>query len=404
MNDANISPEQKAKFMTGGKLNNAGRFGPTINPKLKAKLPIILISLLVISGLALAGYFIYSKNGSNNLLAPIGIKGDKNAKDTTEKFMNPLTGEYVDLEVAKIWKDERPIGVMMNNHLSSRPQSGLNSADVVYEIVAEGGITRFLAFFLSNLPEKIGTVRSTREYYLVLVKEMGDAMLMHIGWSPQALEAIQSWPVRSLGRGGAEFTRDQSRINAGIPIEHTAYVNGPYLRDLGHKLGWEGKDESFESWKFKDEGPVDTAQQCLVLECKPLVIDFWYKGDYTGGFKYDRATNSYFRYSGYDNNDQLQALIDPETNKQIAVKNVILQFVVENSIANDEKHRLDYQLVGSGEAVVFRDGQAIKSVWRKASRDGRTKFFDNNGQEILFNRGKIWVSIVPDRNISQVEY
>ena len=123
----------------------------------------------------------------------------------------PLTGILVSKEKAEEWSNIRPLGVMVNNHVDARPQSGLIDADLVYEIVAEGGITRYLAFFLSNTPEKIGPIRSVREYYLVLVKEMGDAMLMHIGWSPQALVAIESWPVRSLGRGGADFWRDQAK-------------------------------------------------------------------------------------------------------------------------------------------------------------------------------------------------
>jgi hypothetical protein len=400
------SPEQKAKFMTGKSLRSVNRKQSSFMSGIIR--PIVLfIGLAALVGLLYYGYTLLPVKPTINLKKPINPFGSLNDSDPNpfaNKFMNPLTGEYVANDTAAAWKDERPIGVMMNNFTSSRPQSGLSSADVVYEVVAEGGITRYLAFFLSDLPKKIGTVRSTREYYLVLVKEMGDAMIMHIGWSPQALEAIQTWPVRSLGRGGAQFTRDQARINAGIPIEHTAYVDGPYLRELGHELGWEGKSPTFESWQFKEDGPVDKSQQCLVLECKNLVIDFWYKGDYTGAFKYDRNTNTYQRFTGYDDNDQLIALIDPETQKQVAVKNIVVQFVTETSIAGDDKNRLDYQLVGSGEALIFRDGNVQKALWRKASRDGRTKFFDESGKEILFNRGKIWVSIVPDRNISQVEY
>ncbi len=410
-----MTPEQQAKFLSG---KNKKDFEVTINSstlngkadkvnyfakKPTTYLPII-IGTVVILFVAYFGFRAFQNGGSKNTLNPWS-SGDNNGSSSGEFFENPLNGEKVPMSEASEWKDSRPIGVMMNNHLSSRPQSGLGEADLVFEIVAEGGITRYLAFFLSKLPEKIGTVRSTREYYLVIVKEIGDAMLMHIGWSPQALVAIESWPVRSLGRGGAQFFRDEARINAGIPIEHTAYVNGKHLREHGNSLGWEGKSETFESWKFKEDGPVDKSQQCLVTECdKPLVIDFWYKGDYTGAFKYDRNTNSYLRFSGYDENDQLTALIDPESNKQVAVKNVIVQYVVENSISGDDKNRLDYQFIGSGQAVVFRDGQALKATWRKESRDGRTKYFDSNGQEILFNRGKIWVSIVPDRNMSQVEY
>jgi hypothetical protein len=96
--------------------------------------------------------------------------------------------------------------------------------------------------------------------------------------------------------------------------------------------------------------------------------------------------------------------MDNETGKQIEVKNLIVQFVTESSIAGDEKSRLDYQLVGSGDGVVFIDGKAIKVTWSKADRDSRTLFYDLSGKEMEFNRGKFWISIVPDRNMSQVVY
>ncbi len=83
---------------------------------------------------------------------------------------------------------------------------------------------------------------------------------------------------------------------------------------------------------------------------------------------------------------------------------MIVQFVRENSIAGDDKGRLDYELVGSGKATVFIDGKVVDATWSKASRDERTLFYDTNGREIEFNRGKFWIAIVPDRNADQVVY
>lgn len=397
MTSENISPEQRARFMNTGQISSLGDASPAKKP---VKFIPIIYGILCAALIVLAGGRILINSGVKNVLSPF-IKDALGNINLGPTASNPLNGEVFKEADASAWKDARPLGVMINNHIEARPQSGLIDADLVYEVVAEGGITRYLGFFLSHLPEKIGPVRSTREYYLVLVKELGDAMLMHIGFSPQALEAIETWPVRSLGRGGGEFWRDQPRLDAGIAIEHTAYVSGSALREVGNGLGWQGKRD-FDMWKFKNDGPIDAAQQCLIGECdKPIVIDFWFAGDYTGAFKYDRATNSYLRFTGYDDNNQLIALLDQESKKQVAVKNVIVQFATENSIPDDDKHRLEYTLVGSGQAVVFFDGKATKAVWKKESRDGRTKFFDTGGQEIVFNRGKIWVSIVPDRNIEQ---
>ena len=108
---------------------------------------------------------------------------------------------------------------------------------------------------------------------------------------------------------------------------------------------------------------------------------------------------------GYDSLDNPVPHVDQETNEeQIKVKNVIVQFSTESSIVGDDKNRLDYQLIGSNQALIFIDGKVIKATWNKAERDARTKFFDLNGQEVEFNRGRFWISIVPDRNVEQVVY
>lgn len=322
-------------------------------------------------------------------------------KEEVNKISADLTGVQYPESEAGSWVNERPFGVMVNNHVDARPQSGLIYADLVYEIVAEGGITRFLAFFLTTTPEKIGPVRSTREYYLVLVKELSDAMIMHIGYSPQALVAIDTWPVRSLFRGGCESYpgcawRDNPR---NVAYEHTAYVSGVKLRELGVKLGWEGKGD-IRTYKFKD----DTNKYADRPSASKISIDFWNKGDYSSIFDYNSQNNTYLKSTGYDSAGNPIPHKDQETGQQVEVKNLIVQYATELSIAGDEKGRLDYQLVGSGKAVVFIDGKSIDATWSKASRDERTLFYDTNGQEIEFNRGKFWIAIVPDRNVEQVVY
>lgn len=342
-------------------------------------------------------YFYYRNSSSGDMVTPLSDGNTQVNTEAGELSMNPLTGELTPIRADEESVTLRPLAVMVNNHPDARPQSGLVDADLTYEIVAEGGITRFLPFFLGSTPEKIGPVRSTREYYLVLVKELGDAMLMHIGWSPQALEAIESWPVRSLGRGGGTFWRDNPR---GVAIEHTAYINGVELRQIAQGLGWEGRRD-FDIWKFKDDKKgYDSASPA-----NEITIDFWYKGDFSAIFKYDAATNSYLRFMGYDSADQPIPHVDQETNEQIKVKNVIVQFATENGIAGDDKSRLEYALIGSGNALVFLDGKVVNATWSKSDRDARTKFFDaSTGAEIEYNRGKFWISIVPDRNVDQVVY
>ncbi len=362
----------------------------------------ILIGVGLIIALLVGGFVYYQVSipNNSNVFKPIANGSSGGGEKNVE---NPLTGvKYTEAE-AQAWIEKRPLAAMVNNFVDARPHSGLVDADIVYEIVAEGGITRFLAFFLSETPEKIGPIRSTRHYYLVVVKELGDAMLAHIGWSPQALEAIETWPVRSLARGGAQFWRDQARIDSGIAIEHTAYYNGKELRQLGDELGWDGKDPNFRPWLFKDDSPAD-ATSSVVGENTPIEIDFWFEGDYSAIWNYDRATNSYLRFTGYDSGGNPIPHTDLETGEQVTVKNLIVQFVTESAITGDDSSRLDYQLIGSGSGIVFIDGKAIRVTWAKDSREGRTVFYDENGKEVEFNRGKFWISIVPERNQTQVTY
>ncbi len=355
------------------------------------KIFIIILAILLATLIAFFGYTFFTK-GDSVFVSPLGNGG---SLSQANMVVNPLTGERVDANEAESWIGQRPLAVMINNHIDARPQSGLIYADLVYEIVAEGGITRLVPFFLSETPEKIGPVRSTREYYLVLVKELGDAMLMHIGWSPQALTAIETWPVRSLGRGGGSFWRDNPR---NVATEHTAYVNGVELRQRAVELGWEGVRE-FKVWEFKDSKGYESYPAASHLE-----IDFWHKGDYSAIFDYDEKSNVYLRSMGYDAGGNPIEHRDQETNEQIAISNIIVQFVKESPIPNDPKGRLDYELVGSGTGLVFLDGVVIDITWSKEDRDSRTIFYDTDGQEITFNRGMFWISVVPDRNIDQVVY
>jgi len=352
----------------------------------------ILVACIVVGVILVV--FVLKKNPVD-LMKPLS-SGGTDTIILTETVINPLTGDVYEAGEEAAWVEDRPLAVMINNYIDARPQAGLIDADLVYEVVAEGGITRFLTFFLTNSPTKVGPIRSTREYYLVLVKELGDAMLMHIGWSPQALVAIETWPVRSLGRGNAPFWRDNPR---NVAIEHTAYSDAVELRATGDALGWEGT-RAFDVWEFKDDkGGYETAKLATSLS-----IDFWLRGDYSAVWKYDADNNTYLRYTGYDTDGNPLPHIDETTNRQMAFKNVIVQFATESNIIGDEKNRLEYELEGSGSGLVFIDGKVIEVTWSKTGRDDRTMFYDLNGNQMKFNRGKFWISIVPDRNVDQVVY
>lgn len=339
---------------------------------------LILLGVLVL-------YFLFSKGVE--ISSPFGNPPNK------EKFVeNPLNGVlFPESEKEKIL-GRRPLAVQIGNNVDARPPSGLSQADLVYEVVAEGGITRFQAYFLSNDPEKIGPVRSIRSYFLYWVLENGDAMVMHDGWSTSVVKAASAFDlivdldIRSLFKGGLYGYRDSLRF-----APNNEYISAITARTHAEKLGWLGVGD-FEKWQFKNDDEKIYNESVGASEVNVI---FWTSGDYDSKWSYDPEKNVYLKSTGGGIHKDL------ENGVQLAAKNVIVQFVKETSV-NDEKNHLLYETIGSGNALIFLDGKKVESVWRKQNTKSRTRFFDTNGNEIKFNRGVVWVEVVPDRNVSQV--
>lgn len=321
----------------------------------------------------------------------------------------PMNGALYSKAQQQIWESRRPLGVMIENHTDSRPQSGLSSADIVYEAVAEGGITRFLAIFYCKDATPIGPVRSARIYFLETLQEYGNNPLYaHVGGAntsgpADALGEIQDlgWDqYNDLNQFGVPFPyyyRDYERL-PNVATEHTMYAATNKLWEFAKnkrkltKVDEKGKawDTNFVSWKFKDNAP--TAQRGLTNK---ISFYFWQQfGAFNVQWNYDIQTNTYKRVNGGNPH------LDKDTGKQIAVKNVVIVLASE-SAANDgyeNGQHLLYDLTGTGDGYLFQNGQAVKITWKKNSPESRMKFYDPSGQEISFVRGQIWVEIVPTGN------
>jgi hypothetical protein len=143
-------------------------------------------------------------------------------------------------------------------------------------------------------------------------------------------------------------------------------------------------DKDFLKWKFKDEEKLEKRG-----EIGDISFDFWSgHKDYSVNWKYDKENNQYLRFNGG------QPSKDLVNDAQLLAKTVIIQFMKEKGPINELKHLL-YGTTGTGKAIVFRDGQAIAGTWSKSGRQERTKFTDSRGKEIEFNRGPIWIEVVP---------
>ncbi len=291
------------------------------------------------------------------------------------KKASPLTGAMVETAIA-----DRPVmGVVVENSPEARPQSGLSQAGVVYEANAEGGITRFEAFFLDSLPATIGPVRSLRTYFVDWALEF-NSPIAHAGGNIDALDQIAPLGVKSLNAlaiGAPSFYRTRDRR-----APHNLYTSADLLSQLVTSKGY-NKPATFTPSPRKADTPNAAPPHPNVH------IEYSY-GGFQVDYKYDPATNDYAR------NLARTPHIDRVTGQQIRVKNIVVEYMPTNyGITRFGEQAVRMQTVGRGQGMVFRDGEAIPCTWIKESRTTRTKLIGADGKDIPLNAGNTWYSIVP---------
>ena len=376
----------------------------------------VILAVISFSGSTGISYSVFSqisgKGGvleelTSSLPGPSNVVEEDPNEPKTEKC--PLDGDLHTKKSKESWEKRRPLAVMIENHTEARPQSGLSSADIVYEAVAEGGITRFMAIFYCNLSDiQVGPVRSARTYFLDWASEY-DPLYAHVGGAntpgpADALGQIVKYGIKSLNQFGVGFPtywRDYQRLGHPVATEHTMYSTTQKLWEVGAKRGWANIDEdgiswdkNFNQWKFKDPTSQGSAGQVT-----KITVPFWEsQGEYTVEWSWDSSTNSYKRKNAG------VSYTDLNNKKELSPKNIVVQFESE-SRANDGYEgnlHLLYGTTGSGKALIFQDGKVIEGKWIKASRLARSKYVDGKGKEIELNIGQIWIQTVPDG--SEVSY
>ncbi len=341
----------------------------------------------------------------------------------------PISGMKYTQEEANSWNKQRPITAMIENNLEARPESGLSKADVVYEAVAEGGITRFLAVFYCGVAAqnvKAAPIRSARVYFINEAAGYGtDPIYLHQGEANNICSTCpggvkpkgQIDPTVNAGAlldklgwaGGSAGNNLDGGFNIGYPIvvrdqyrlsstpsawEHAVVADLDEVYKEADKRGFNFKDsdgipwtKGFKKWIFQDGKPNSTPTAA------DIKFGFWNnQPDYDVEWKYDSATNSYLRFNGG------VAHVDWEFDKpQLKASNVAIKLTKEVGPVDTEKHMF-YQVIGTGKAIVFQNGNAIVGTWSKASALDRDVFYDTNGKEIGMVRGQTWIEIVPAGN------
>lgn len=318
----------------------------------------------------------------------------------------PMNGAKYSTQQRAWWEKHRPLLIMIENHENARPQSGLSKADITYEAVAEGGISRTMNVFYCQDGGQVGPIRSARTYFLDWASEYGDSPLyVHVGGAntdgpADALGQIEEYgwgaynDMNQFSIGFPTFWRDYNRLGADTATEHTMYSTTDKLWSFAakdRKLTLVGEDgtkwnDGFVPYTFKDDTPESSPKATKIH------VEMWegYK-DYAINWTYNKKTNDYSRSNGGS------VHLDKNTNKQLSSKTIVVLYQKESN-ANDgyeNNAHLLYDNTGKGKAVVFMDGKELKANWSKKDRSAKTIITDAAGSEIAFNRGKIWFEILP---------
>jgi hypothetical protein len=344
--------------------------------KSKKALVSIVIFLIIAGAIAIAVFFLLkpslSEQGTDN-------KQAKTAAD--EIYYSKLTGREVAADKVGI----ATTCIMIENSPDARPQSGLDQAGVVYEAIAEGGITRFMAIFQEDKPQYIGPVRSLRMTYAEFAKPY-HCSIAHVGGADNALNLVRNNPEY---RDIDQFLNDASywRINTRW-APHNVYTSFAALDELNANRGYTTSE--FNGFtRFKP----DTNTAAGEITARTIRIEL--SSDlYNPVYTYDEAANNYKR--AFASGETHMVASESGETSQLAPDVVIA--LETDAVARPGSPYSDYRPVGSGNAFIFQNGTVTTAKWQRDSVDSELRFLNENNEEVQLNRGQVWISIYPSNN------
>ncbi len=325
---------------------------------------------------------------------PIPLQGSIMVTDVTlpeaeeipeGQVRSKLTGAWVDEEIG----NRRPVAVMLSNVEAACPQTGIAMADIIYEAPVEGALTRLMGIFEDyDALDKIGSVRSARNYYVYYAAEY-DAIYAHYGQSSFAEGILGSGNIDNLSGlesiGKTVYYRTSDR-----KAPHNAYASA------------EGITRGIQSKNYRTSYEDDFSGHFLFMEEAELLLSDGQPATKvvpgyqinTPYFEYREAEGVYYRYQYGD------AQIDDRDQTHLAYKNIILQYTASDMY---DYQCLNLNVSNSGAGMYITNGQAINITWQKESEWGKTTYYDEHGDELVLNQGKTWICIIQESRIDKVE-
>lgn len=300
----------------------------------------------------------------------------------SEKKEEPKVEEK--LKILDLDSNTRPYAVMINNIKTVWGyQSGLQDAYMVYEIIVEGGYTRLMALYKDKSLDRIGSVRSSRHYFLDYALE-NDAIYVHFGWSPQAQSDMSSLGVNNINfMSYSGYTRDKS---LGLASEHTAFTTTTDIMEGASYYGYRTTTEEKPLLDYSVKS-VDLSNMEGAIPANKIYIE--YSNSRSTSFEYDSVNKVYNRFQ----NDIIHK--DYVTGLQYTAKNIITYQVENYTIRGDDKGRQTLDNIGSGTGWYISEGYAVPITWKKSSRSSKTIYKYADGTEIKVNDGNTYIQIQP---------
>lgn len=334
------------------------------------KLVIVLSVVAVVllgSGIATAVFFMNKKDPAP---APAQVTTPE-PEPEAPKYYSPLTGNLVKDEDAT---KQAVTGIMIENSPEARPQSGLKDSGVVFEAIAEGGITRFLVIYQEQKPKLIGPVRSVRMYYVDWIAAF-NASVAHIGGSASALKEVRNGNYRDIDQffNPASYWRASDRW-----APHNVYTNFKLIDALNKSKGY--TTSKFTGFTRKDSEAAEklTAKTINVTISSDL---------YNSSYKYNGKTNTYDRsQAGATHKDRESGRISPR---------VVIVMEVDEERVFEDGWREQINTIGKGTAHIFQDGTVTEVTWKKTSKKSQITFTDEDGNDVPLARGQTWITAVP---------
>lgn len=310
-------------------------------------------------------------------------KDESDAPKKDDGSKTPVVEEK-HLQIVDENSTSRPYAIMINNINVARPlQSGLQDAYIIYEIIVEGGITRYMALFLDQNTERIGSIRSARHYFLDYALE-NDAIYVHHGQSPQAQRDFSALGVDRIEVSENKTGWRDKSLN--VSSEHRLFTN---IEKLNSGLGNKRQERNKDLLLNYSVDEIDMANTPNAQTANNISIK--YSGSITSSYEYDPEAKVYKRFvNGKEHTDYV-------TKEQYTFKNIIT-YQVDNYTLNDgeNKGRQELENIGKGTGYYISDGYAIPITWEKTSRSAQTKYYYENGEELKVNDGNTFIQIQPE--------